>query len=197
MSNIVEQLVSLGVASEHAAVISDGIDEGLTRDELIFKVYNADKPLGVTGATVVVQKALVHLGYERTPKQKRTSWEDAITAQENFDLTDAGFVAEAVAAAEAEGITPATAKRYLKELAEELGVELVDTVRGDTKIASLMSWFENAYRNRAPITAKTIKDQCESIGMTKASSQYYVNMFTKTLTILRNLEAEAPAEAEA
>lgn len=183
-----DSLVALGIVAAVATVIVAGIEEGKSRDELIIDAYNADKPAGVQGATSAVQKALVAAGLERTPKQKRTAWEDAITSQENYDLTDADFVAEALAAAEAEGIPVATAKRYLKEIAEEAQVELADvSARGDTKISILVDWFTEAYRTNDTINAKTIKAKCEEIGMTKASSQYYVNMFTKTLTILNCL----------
>lgn len=192
MTHTVEALSALGISAVAAGIISAGIDEGKTRDELIVDVYKADSSIGINGATSAVQKALVAAGLERTPKQKRAAFEDAVEALEGFDLTNPECVESALAIAETEEIPAATAKRYLKEMAEEIGVALADvTAKGDTKIAALEAWFKDQYRTGGAINRKTIMAQCESVGMTKASSQYYVNMFTRTLAILQDLTTPA------
>lgn len=188
-------LTALAISEAVAQVIITGLEENKTRDELIVDVYKADSSIGINGATSAVQKALVAAGLERTPKQKRAAFEDAVEALEGFDLTNPECVESALAIAEAEEIPVATAKRYLKEMAEEIGVVLADvTAKGDTKIAALEAWFKDQYRTGGAINRKTIMAQCESVGMTKASSQYYVNMFTRTLAILQDLSKPQATE---
>lgn len=189
-------LTALAISEAAASIIIAGLENGETRDELIIAVFKADMSLGINGATAVVQKALVAAGLERTPKQKRASFEDAVEALEGFDLTNPECVESAMAIAESEEIPAASAKRYLKEMAEALGVSLADTStpRSDTKISALEAWFKDQYRINGEISRKTIMAQCESIGMTKASGQYYVNMFTRTLAILQDLIASTTGE---
>src|SRR5574343_1109265 len=190
----VATLTALAISEAAALIIIAGLEEGKTRDELIVDVYKADPAIGINGATAAVQKALVAAGLERTPKQKRASFEDAVEALEGFDLTHPECVESALAIAEADEIPVASAKRYLKEMAEATGVVLADvTAKRDTKISTLEACFKDQYRTGGVINRKTIMAQCESVGMTKASSQYYVNMFTRTLAILQDL-AEPQAE---
>jgi len=109
-------------------IVEAGLAEGKSADELILDVYKADKTKGIKGATAEVNKLLIELGAVKSPKQKRTEWEDAVEALGDVELTDAAFVSEALTLAEDHDIPVATAKRYLGEWAAELGVTLAEGI---------------------------------------------------------------------
>lgn len=160
-------------------------NSNLSEDECVLAIFQAGEgDITIKEAQVEYRTMAIEAGIIKTPHQKKDEW---MTAVEGADLSTAEGVNQAKAAGSDLEIGAQTVMKYMKELAEEQGVELAVTVkkRGNSMSGQLKAWFiENPDSSNEEIVEKGIE-----LGMTEISAKYYVPIYNTAKEIAEAITA--------
>lgn len=143
----------------------------LSEDEVVMALFQAG--LGIREAQAEYRRLAIDAGIIKTPNQRKEEFEEYVT--ENFDLTSEEDVTSAKAIGADMEISAPTVTKYLKDMAEQQGVELaLPNKVSSTKWKEIVDAFtaDEALNGSKEDVVKKINAVGEYNDLAKASAQY-------------------------